>query len=67
MLSEQERVVGMKNVVISVAATILAGIIGVYVGVALNLEGYLGIIFSIAAMGGCIIHTIEKKSADTAN
>ncbi len=41
--------------------TILAGVLGIYIGAALNLEGYLGIILAIATMGSCIISTIEKN------
>lgn len=40
--------------------TILAGFIGIYIGSAINVAGYVGIIFAIATMGSCIVSSIEK-------
>lgn len=42
-------------------ATILFGYLGLIIGAMLNLEGYLGVIFSIATMGAFILHSIESK------
>ncbi len=41
--------------------TVIMGLIGIYLGAMLNLEGYLGIIFAIATMGAYIISLIEKS------
>jgi hypothetical protein len=41
--------------------TIVAGLIGIYLGAAINLEGYLGIIFAIAVMGFFVVRAIEDK------
>ena len=51
----------MGKIVIAIIATIVFGYIGTIIGVMLNLEGYLGIIFSIATMGAFILHAIENK------
>ncbi len=40
---------------------IVAGLFGICLGAAINLEGYLGIIFEIAVMGFFIIRAIEDK------
>lgn len=37
------------------------GILGIYLGSALNLEGYLGIVLSIAVMGAFVVDAIEKR------
>ena len=39
----------MSKEVKAVIITVLAGIIGLYLGASINLEGYLGLIFAIAA------------------
>ena len=55
--------IGGLNVSKAVSAfilTVIMGLIGIYLGAFLNLEGYLGIIFSIATMGAFIISAIEK-------
>ena len=41
--------------------TVVAGYIGFILGAALNLEGYLGVVFAIATMGTFILDAIEKK------
>ncbi len=41
--------------------TIVVGYIGFILGSALNLEGYLGIVFGIAVMGYFILDAIEQK------
>ena len=51
----------MGKIIIAIIATILLGYIGIIIGAMLNLEGYLGIIFSIATMGAFILHSIESK------
>ncbi len=43
------------------AATILFGTAGIILGAMLNFEGYFGSVFSIAAMGAFILHSIENK------
>ena len=50
----------MKKV-LAMVLTIVAGYIGFVFGAALNLEGYLGIVFAIAVMGYFILYAIEKK------
>ncbi len=51
----------MKKSMLGLILTIVAGLIGIYLGSAINLEGYLGIIFAIAVMGFFIIRAIEDK------
>ena len=41
--------------------TVLSGLLGIYIGALLNMEGYLGSVFAIATMGYFIINAIEKK------
>ncbi len=50
----------MKKIITAVAVTLIMGYIGIYIGAMMNLEGYLGVIFSIASMGAFILHSIEK-------
>ncbi len=50
----------MKKVLLFVL-TVIAAYIGFIIGAALNLEGYLGIVFAIAVVGIFIIDAIEKK------
>lgn len=52
----------MKKIITAVAVTLVTGYIGIYIGAMMNLEGYLGVIFSIASMGAFILHSIEKIS-----
>lgn len=52
----------MSKTIISVVVTILAGIIGIYLGAAINLEGYLGLVFAIAAATGFIVSAIERNN-----
>ena len=42
-------------------ATVVAAYIGFIIGAALNLEGYLGIVFAIAVVGIYLLDAIEKK------
>ena len=51
----------MGKIIIAIIATVLFGYIGIIIGAMLNLEGYLGVIFSIATMGAFILHSIENK------
>ena len=51
----------MGKIIIAIIATVLFGYIGIIIGAMLNLEGYLGVIFSIATMGAFILHSIESK------
>lgn len=51
----------MKKIVIAVITTVILGYVGFIIGGMLNLEGYLGVIFSIATMGAFILHAIESK------
>ena len=51
----------MRKSVLALILTIVAGLIGIYLGAAINLEGYLGIIFAIAVMGSFVISAIEDK------
>ena len=50
----------MKKVLLFVS-TIIAAYIGFIIGAALNLEGYLGIVFAIAVVGIFILDAVEKK------
>lgn len=45
------------------AAVITAafGIVGIYLGSALNMEGYLGIVFAVAAAACCIVDAVETR------
>ena len=51
----------MKFSIWAVICIIVAGISGIYLGALLNMEGYLGIIFAIAAAAYHIIAAIESK------
>lgn len=51
----------MSKAILAFILTIVAGLIGIYLGAAIYLEGYLGIILSVATMGGFIISTIENN------
>ena len=51
----------MGKIIIAIIVTILFGYLGFIIGAMLSLEGYLGIIFSIATMGAFILHSIESK------
>ncbi len=51
----------MRKSMLGLILTIVAGLIGICLGAAINLEGYLGIIFAIAVMGFFIIRAIEDK------
>ncbi len=51
----------MGKIVLAIIATIVLGYVGIIIGAMLNLEGYLGVIFSIATMGAFILHAIENK------
>lgn len=51
----------MRKSILGLILTVVAGYIGIYLGAAINLEGYLGIILAIAVMGFFIIRTIEDK------
>ena len=51
----------MKKKIIMFIVTVMAAYIGFILGAALNLEGYLGIVFAIAVVGMFILDAIEKK------
>ncbi len=51
----------MRKAILALCVTVVAGLAGIYLGTAINLEGYLGIILSIAVMGFFIISAIEDK------
>jgi len=51
----------MGKIVIAIIVTIVFGYVGIIIGAMLNLEGYLGVIFSIVTMGAFILHAIENK------
>ncbi len=50
----------MKKVIMFIV-TVVAAYIGFIIGAALNLEGYLGVVFAIAVVGMFILDAIEKK------
>lgn len=52
----------MSKTIVSVVVTILVGIIGIYLGAAINLEGYLGLVFAIAAATGFIVSAINRNN-----
>lgn len=49
----------MKKSIKALIITFITGYIGIYFGAFMNLEGYLGVILSIATMGYFIISAIE--------
>ncbi len=51
----------MKRAMKAAILTVVFGVLGIYLGAMINLEGYLGIVFAIAAMGYFVIETVEKK------
>ena len=51
----------MGKIILAIISTILFGYVGIIIGAMLNVEGYLGVIFSIATMGAFILHSIENK------
>lgn len=51
----------MKKFWKALIAIAVAGLVGIYVGAAINLEGYLGVVLAIAVMGAFIVDAIEKK------
>lgn len=57
----------MRRPVHALISTAAPGFAGVYIGAAFNLEGYLGIILSIAIMGFFIIQAIENKNTNKKN
>lgn len=50
----------MSNATIAFILTVIMGVIGIFLGAFLGLQGYLGSIFAIATMGAFIISTIER-------
>lgn len=54
----------MRRPVHALISTAAPGFAGIYIGAAFNLEGYLGIILSIAIMGFFIIQAIENKNTN---
>ena len=52
----------MKKFWIALIASLLAGIVGIYAGALLNLEGYLGAVCAISVAGAFIVDAIEKKN-----
>jgi hypothetical protein len=52
----------MSKTMVSVVVTILSGIIGIYLGATINLEGYLGLVFAIATATGFIIQAIKQNN-----
>ncbi|MCQ4864862.1 hypothetical protein [Pseudoflavonifractor phocaeensis] len=54
----------MSRPVQALISTAAAGFAGIYIGAAFNLEGYLGIILSIATLGFFIIQAIEDKNTN---
>ena len=54
----------MKNkgqILLSIVVTITSGIIGLFIGAAMNMEGYSGVICSIASASAFIRDAINKK------
>lgn len=52
---------GLMKKVLLFVTTVVAAYIGFILGAALNLEGYLGIVFAIAVVGIFLLDAIEKK------
>ena len=42
--------------------TLIVGIAGLYIGAVLNMEGYLGVIVSVASVGAFIVDAINKRT-----
>lgn len=59
-LQKRKEMENMKKVW-ALVLTILAGILGLYIGAMLNAEGYFGSVFAIAVMGYFVIDAIEQK------
>ncbi|HJJ65764.1 MAG TPA: hypothetical protein O0X48_05615 [Methanocorpusculum sp.] len=51
----------MKHFWMVLSVTLIAGVLGIYGGAMLNLEGYLGAVCAIAVAGAFIVDAIEKK------
>lgn len=49
----------MGKIIVAIIATILFGYVGFIIGAMLNLEGYLGVIFSIAMI--CSLYKRQRK------
>ena len=52
----------MGRIILAVITTILFGCAGILIGMQINLEGYLGVVFSIATMGAFIIDAITNQN-----
>jgi len=51
----------MKKSLFALIVTLIAGIVGLFAGAMMNMEGYLGVIVAIAVMGYFVISAIERK------
>ena len=52
----------MKKIWMVLIASLLSGLIGIYAGAMLNLEGYFGAVCAISVAGAFIVDAIEKKN-----
>ena len=57
----------MKHFWMVLSVTFIAGVLGIYGGAMLNLEGYLGAVCAIAVAGAFIVDAIEKKKMKISN
>ena len=51
----------MRRSTLAFIAAVTAGLTGLFLGAAINAEGYIGVILTVAVMGFFIIRTIEEK------
>lgn len=51
----------MAKAIFAFILTVVAGILGLIVGLATGMDGYLGVFFSIATMGAFIVYSLEKN------
>ena len=49
----------MKNAILSIICTIIAGIVGMWIGAIFGIETAGAVIFSIATMGGFIVYSLK--------
>jgi hypothetical protein len=54
----------MSKAISAFAMTVIMGLFGIYLGAAINLEGYLGIILAVATMGAFIVSSLEEKRSE---
>lgn len=51
----------MSKAITASLVTAIIGLLGIYLGAAINLEGYLGIIFVVASATGFIVSSLDNN------